>query len=142
MTARKTVADGVELYHTRIPITAERPPDFSDLSELIDVVVRTDASNTPIVVNCQLGRGRSTLASVRSAHVFRGLYTVILMTAIQVIILLIQQWLETSRLIMTPSTPRKQIRSMSGVSMTSLSSVERRAITAKRHSYQIINSEC
>jgi protein-tyrosine phosphatase len=143
MATRKTAAGGVELYHTRIPITAERPPDFSDLSELIDVVVRTDSSNTPIVINCQLGRGRSTLTSVRSIHFYRSLHTTVVLTkAIQVIILLIQQWLETSRLIMTPSTPRKQIRTMSGVSLMSFSSMERSAVTAKRHSYQIINSEC
>lgn len=64
MESRRSTEDGVELYHTRIPITAERPPDFSDMNELIDVVVRTDSSNTPIIVNCQLGRGRSTLTSV------------------------------------------------------------------------------
>lgn len=62
--ASRTTGNGVELYYSRIPITAERPPDFADLSELIDVVVRTDSTNTPIVVNCQLGRGRSTLTSV------------------------------------------------------------------------------
>jgi protein-tyrosine phosphatase len=57
--------DGFELCYYRIPITAERPPDFSDLSELMDIVVRFDSTNTPMVVNCQLGRGRSTLTSVR-----------------------------------------------------------------------------
>lgn len=65
MASRTDAGDGVELYHTRIPITAERPPDFSDMMELIDVVVRSDSAKTPIVVNCQLGRGRSTLTSVR-----------------------------------------------------------------------------
>lgn len=57
---------GVTLYYRRIPITAEKPPDFSDLSDLMDVVMRTQASRTPIVLNCQLGRGRSTMTSVRS----------------------------------------------------------------------------
>ena len=56
--------DDVLLQYNRIPITAEKPPDYSDLKELIEVVLR-NSSNTPIVVNCQLGRGRSTLASVR-----------------------------------------------------------------------------
>lgn len=64
MASRKYIADGVELGYARIPITAERPPDFSDLSELIDVVVRSSATGAPIVLNCQLGRGRSTLTSV------------------------------------------------------------------------------
>lgn len=65
MEARRD-AKGVNLHYTRVPITAEKPPDFADLSDLIDVVMRTSIS-TPIVVNCQLGRGRSTLASVRIA---------------------------------------------------------------------------
>ncbi|EEB97138.1 hypothetical protein MPER_03599 [Moniliophthora perniciosa FA553] len=59
-------AYGIELVYDRIPITAEAPPDFADLSELIDLVLRS-SSDTPIVVNCQLGRGRSTLASVSSS---------------------------------------------------------------------------
>lgn len=82
MATRKAAADGVELYHIRIPITAERPPDFSDLSELIDVVVRTDSSHTPIVVNCQLGRGRSTLTSVRSIQICCGFHATVLMKTI------------------------------------------------------------
>lgn len=52
-----------DVQYSRIPITAEKPPDYADLSELINLVLRTSAT-TPIVVNCQLGRGRSTLASV------------------------------------------------------------------------------
>lgn len=64
MASRKRFAEGVELVYARIPITAEKVPDFGDLSELIEVVIRTHASDTPIVVNCQLGRGRSTLTSV------------------------------------------------------------------------------
>ena len=62
MAARKTT-NGVAPQYYRVPITAERPPDFTDLSDLIGVVIRT-STDTPIVVNCQLGRGRSTMASV------------------------------------------------------------------------------
>ena len=65
MTNLNVSDDGFELCYFRVPITAERPPDFSDLSELMDIVVRFDSTNTPMVVNCQLGRGRSTLTSVR-----------------------------------------------------------------------------
>ena len=64
MTSRKTVGHGIELHYARIPITAERPPNFSDFSELIDVVLSANMTYTPIVVNDQLGRGRSTLTSV------------------------------------------------------------------------------
>jgi len=56
---------GVEIQYARIPITSERPPDFADISELMELVVRTDSTDSAIVVNCQLGRGRSTLTSVR-----------------------------------------------------------------------------
>ena len=63
--ANRQGLDDAVLQYSRIPITAEKPPDYSDLKELIEVVLR-HSSNTPIVVNCQLGRGRSTLASVRT----------------------------------------------------------------------------
>jgi len=66
MTSPNISEDGFELCYYRIPLTAERPPDFTDLSELMDVVVHFDSTNTPMVVNCQLGQGRSTLTSVRS----------------------------------------------------------------------------
>jgi protein-tyrosine phosphatase len=62
---KDVMANRQGLQYSRIPITAEKPPDYSDLKELIEVVLR-NSSNTPIVVNCQLGRGRSTLASVRT----------------------------------------------------------------------------
>ena len=64
MASKKNLTDGVELVYARIPITAEKVPDYGDLSELMDVVIGTHASDTPIVLNCQLGRGRSTLTSV------------------------------------------------------------------------------
>ena len=62
MASRHDVGEDLELVYARIPITAERPPDFSDLKELINLAVRN--RNVPIVVNCQLGRGRSTMTSV------------------------------------------------------------------------------
>lgn len=64
MASRKGAGDGVELKYSRVPITAERPPDFSDLTDLIDVAMRNP--NAPIVINCQLGRGRSTMTAVCS----------------------------------------------------------------------------
>lgn len=55
-------------YH-RIPITSENPPDFSDISDLMDVVLRTGSERGIIIINCQLGRGRSTLTSVSASFV-------------------------------------------------------------------------
>lgn len=66
--ASRCLLDGhAEVNYARIPITAERPPDYSDITELMDVVLKNNTSDTPIVVNCQLGRGRSTLTSVSAS---------------------------------------------------------------------------
>jgi hypothetical protein len=64
MSACKESYDDVDVFYRRVPITAERSPDFSDFSELIAVMVGRNMTHTPIVVNDQLGRGRSTLTTV------------------------------------------------------------------------------
>lgn len=64
MTACKASYDDVDVFYRRVPITAERSPDFSDFGELIAVMLGPNMTHTPIVVNDQLGRGRSTLTSV------------------------------------------------------------------------------
>ncbi|KAA1467713.1 hypothetical protein DENSPDRAFT_832824 [Dentipellis sp. KUC8613] len=112
---------GVELHYIRIPITSERPPDFTDLNELIDAVLSTQGHHTPIVVNDQLGRGRSTIASI--------------------ILILIEQWLESSRLAQT--TPVIGSRSLASFSISSLDSVApngTNAVAIRRQSYQVINN--
>ncbi|KAG6865984.1 hypothetical protein C0991_009986 [Blastosporella zonata] len=113
MASRRRSKD-IELKYYRVPITAERPPDFADLNDLIDVVLSTSTS-APIVVNCQLGRGRSTLASI--------------------ILLLIRQWLEHHRLLATSATPRFAKRSMSN----HMGGFEHKS-SKGRHSYTVINN--
>jgi hypothetical protein len=69
----------LRLQYHRVPITAEQvsaltdakgspsrqqAPDFSDIGDLLQVVIKSDLDNTPIILNDQLGRGRSTIASV------------------------------------------------------------------------------
>jgi hypothetical protein len=61
MTSRRE--GDASLQYIRLPITAEKPPDYTDLKEFIELALRTPRG-TPIVVNCQLGRGRSTLATI------------------------------------------------------------------------------
>ncbi|KAF7323269.1 hypothetical protein HMN09_00107700 [Mycena chlorophos] len=116
MAAHKDI-DGIELDYRRIPMTAEKPPDFSDLHDLINVVLDS-SKNTPLVVNCQLGRGRSTLASI--------------------ILLLIRQWLDSRRPPTTPETPFTVIRSFSKLSIPP--TMELVESGRKRHSYQAINN--
>ncbi|KAF9526356.1 inositol hexakisphosphate-domain-containing protein [Crepidotus variabilis] len=99
----------ISLQYSRIPITAERPPDYTDLKDLIEVVLSTPPG-TPIVVNCQLGRGRSTLASI--------------------ILVLLKQWIEAHQAA-TPAAPMKRSMSMSAVAPEKGPS---------RYSYQVINN--
>ncbi|CCO28893.1 Paladin [Rhizoctonia solani AG-1 IB] len=109
--------DKVEIAYTRIPITSERPPDFTDIEALADVVIRTDSERTPIVLNCQLGRGRSTVAAI--------------------VVLLLQEWLKSGRGRAHARTPRR------GTSMLSVPSRERERDALEptpRLSYQIINN--
>ena len=47
----------------RLPITAEGPPNFQDVADLIDAVSLSPIGHS-VIVNCQLGRGRSTMVSV------------------------------------------------------------------------------
>ncbi|GJE96251.1 inositol hexakisphosphate-domain-containing protein [Phanerochaete sordida] len=111
MASRKN-AGGVELKYARVPITAERPPDFSDLTDLIDVAMRYP--NAPIVVNCQLGRGRSTMTAI--------------------ILVLIQKWLEEANRITAPTTPHLS----RSITFSSLNDTE--LVRPDRHSYQTINN--
>ncbi|KAG2017712.1 hypothetical protein CC2G_007200 [Coprinopsis cinerea AmutBmut pab1-1] len=103
----------VSLQYIRVPITAEKTPDYADLHDLIEVTLRTSLT-TPIVVNCQLGRGRSTLASI--------------------ILLLIRQWLQVN-VAATPMTPRFK-RSASVLSVTGPEFKQGQP----RHSYVVINN--
>ncbi|KAG2359074.1 inositol hexakisphosphate-domain-containing protein [Suillus spraguei] len=105
MASRKS-SHGLDLQYVRIPITSERPPDFADIN----------SPRTVTVVNCQLGRGRSTLTSV--------------------LIVLIQQWLNDSRTL-SQWSPRTESRSLS-MSMTSDMFYDEPS--NKRHSYQVINN--
>ncbi|TFK69694.1 hypothetical protein BDN72DRAFT_767637 [Pluteus cervinus] len=112
MTSRHSF-DGHSLKYHRIPITSEKPPDSADLHELIEVVLSA-GRDTPIVVNCQLGRGRSTIASV--------------------ILLLIRQWLDMRNNPVTPGSPR-------GTRSYSMSAEPMIIQGPVRHSYQVINSK-
>lgn len=109
--SRKSVGSDIELHYSRIPITAEKPPDFSDFSELIDVVMGANITLTPIVVNCQLGRGRSTLTSI--------------------ILVLIQQWLDSHKPSQRPSLANATHPTMESVVLDKL---------VRRQSYVVINS--
>ncbi|KZT53703.1 hypothetical protein CALCODRAFT_439779 [Calocera cornea HHB12733] len=75
--SRQQSDNGILRFY-RVPITAEHVPDVTDIEEILEIVVRSDYDRTPIVLNCQLGRGRSTISSI--------------------FVLLIQRWLHSNYL--------------------------------------------
>ena len=54
----------VQLVFRRLPITAEKSLELPDVMDLLNTVLSVYEESSPIIVNCQLGRGRTTLVSV------------------------------------------------------------------------------
>ncbi|RSH87875.1 uncharacterized protein EHS24_000393 [Apiotrichum porosum] len=108
-------ATEVDLQFQRVPITSESSPDFHDITQLLDLCMSIDLDKTAIILNDQLGRGRSSNTAV--------------------IVLLIQRWLKQNRAGRTgnahpPTTPRR--RDMSRRRLPGLGQ--------SKISWQIINS--
>ncbi|WWC93062.1 uncharacterized protein L201_008027 [Kwoniella dendrophila CBS 6074] len=104
----------VHLQFVRIPITSESSPDFHDITEILDLCMRTDLTKSAIILNDQLGRGRSSTTAV--------------------IVLLIDKWLKSGKTVsksysLTPNTPSKGRPPM----------IKKSADT-QRTSWQVINS--
>ncbi|CAD6973573.1 unnamed protein product, partial [Tilletia controversa] len=53
----------IELDYRRIPITAEKPPDHSEVAHILRTVLRARVDRNPVVLNDQLGRGRSSMTA-------------------------------------------------------------------------------
>ncbi|OXH32476.1 hypothetical protein J008_03246 [Cryptococcus neoformans] len=104
----------VYLNFVRIPVTSESSPDFHDITELLNLCMRSNLSSSAIILNDQLGRGRSSTTAV--------------------IVFLIQRWLKEGRNQKTqnPRTPSRSRPPMLRKSTTASGSA--------RTSWQIINS--
>ncbi|WWD04103.1 hypothetical protein V865_002168 [Kwoniella europaea PYCC6329] len=106
----------VHLQFVRIPITSESSPDFHDITEILDLCMRTDLTKSAVILNDQLGRGRSSTTAV--------------------IVLLIQQWLKSGRArgstaySLTPNTPSRSRPPMP----------KKATLNSPRTSWQVINS--
>ncbi|KAI7898613.1 inositol hexakisphosphate-domain-containing protein [Cokeromyces recurvatus] len=57
-------------YH-RVPITAEKAPEWCDFDDIRNLVTSTDLSKTALIMNCQVGLGRSTLGTIIATLVTR-----------------------------------------------------------------------
>lgn len=61
-TVKETVQKlGIQYY--RVPVTSQHPPEEDDFDVMLQIVVKYP-QDTPIVVNCQAGLGRSTTGTV------------------------------------------------------------------------------
>ncbi|CAO3589334.1 unnamed protein product [Absidia cylindrospora] len=60
-------------YH-RIPITAEKVPTNEDLDELRTIIATADLGKTALIMNCQIGLGRSTTGTVIATLLTRWIH--------------------------------------------------------------------
>jgi hypothetical protein len=80
--------EGMRMHYYRVPITAEAPPDEADFDSFIDILTKHDR-RAHVVVNDQVGLGRSTLGAV--------------------IVTLIRMWLDgIKRSGSTPTSPNRR----------------------------------
>ncbi|KAJ3127930.1 hypothetical protein HK100_009462 [Physocladia obscura] len=68
LTAREVVElltnEGYPIEYYRVPLTAERAPDPAEMDDLVHIFSSIDLQNTAIVLNCQVGLGRSTVGTI------------------------------------------------------------------------------
>ncbi|KAI8635991.1 inositol hexakisphosphate-domain-containing protein [Parasitella parasitica] len=60
---KKSLVGSFLEYH-RVPITAEKAPEWRDFDDLTSLVTGVDLSKTAIIMNCQVGLGRSTTGTI------------------------------------------------------------------------------
>ena len=59
--------------YSRVPITAEAPPEEKDFDQVMKIVCKAGLNKTAFVMNCQIGMGRSTTGTVISSLVLKWL---------------------------------------------------------------------
>ncbi|KAI8393383.1 inositol hexakisphosphate-domain-containing protein [Radiomyces spectabilis] len=104
--------DDILLDYHRVPLTAEKPPQWADFDELRHLIGNVDLSKTALILNCQIGLGRSTIGNV----MMNIIYSTVIAT-------LLTNWMRHS----DPSRHSKAPESDKTVSTTKIN-------------YQIINS--
>ncbi|KAI8809960.1 inositol hexakisphosphate-domain-containing protein [Cladochytrium replicatum] len=68
-----TAANQGRIMYYRSPVTAERPPDESDFDYLVQILTSVNVKQASIVLNCQMGMGRSTTGTVIVALIIHWL---------------------------------------------------------------------
>jgi protein-tyrosine phosphatase len=60
---------GILKYH-RVPFTSQSAPDPSDFDKIIEILHNVDILNSAIILNCQIGIGRSTFGMIIAYLIF------------------------------------------------------------------------
>ncbi|CAO0803096.1 unnamed protein product [Mucor circinelloides] len=68
---RVALRHGDVLDYYRVPVTAEKAPEWCDFDEIRNLITSTDLSKTALIMNCQVGLGRSTLGTVIATLITR-----------------------------------------------------------------------
>ena len=63
----------VELTYHRVPLTAEAAPDTEDFDHMIEILKTIHLENFAVILNCQIGHGRSTTGTVITILILRWL---------------------------------------------------------------------
>ncbi|KAH6592131.1 hypothetical protein BASA50_008276 [Batrachochytrium salamandrivorans] len=63
-----------DILYFRVPVTAETPPDASDFDHIVHLLSRYSGQSSSIIMNCQVGLGRSTTGTVVASLVLRWLH--------------------------------------------------------------------
>ncbi|KAJ3357018.1 hypothetical protein HDU83_009188 [Entophlyctis luteolus] len=66
--------EGHPILYYRVPLTAERAPDPGEMDDLVTILSKIDLQNTAIVLNCQVGLGRSTVGTIVASLVLDWLH--------------------------------------------------------------------
>ncbi|KAI8918923.1 inositol hexakisphosphate-domain-containing protein [Entophlyctis helioformis] len=63
----------VQITYFRVPTTAETPPDAADIDAIVQILSRQEFLSSSIILNCQIGLGRSTTGTVIASLVLKWL---------------------------------------------------------------------
>ncbi|KAJ3086244.1 hypothetical protein HK102_013370 [Quaeritorhiza haematococci] len=66
--------EGDPVAYYRVPVTAETPPDETDFDYLLQLLSKENLTDTAVVLNCQIGIGRSTTGTVVTTLVYNWLH--------------------------------------------------------------------
>ncbi|KAI8579918.1 hypothetical protein K450DRAFT_187884 [Umbelopsis ramanniana AG] len=69
----------IKFMYYRVPVTAEKPPEWKDFDDMRNLIASAEHPDNSIVLNCQVGLGRSTtgtvIATLLTSWIYPGIST-------------------------------------------------------------------